>query len=97
MGENNFESGPTALYGIVLIMAAIAYFILQHMIIKKQGKDSILAAAIGKDLKGKISPVIYAVAIPFAFINQWVSGCLYVLVAFIWLIPDKRIEKIFSQ
>ena len=97
MGENNFESGPTALYGIVLIMAAIAYFILQHTIIKKQGKDSILATAIGKDFKGKISPVIYAIAIPFAFINQWISGSLYVLVALIWLIPDRRIEKIFYQ
>ena len=97
MGENNFESGPTALYGIVLIMAAIAYFILQHTIIKKQGKDSILATAIGKDFKVKISPVIYANAIPFAFINQWISGSLYVLVALIWLIPDRRIEKIFYQ
>jgi uncharacterized membrane protein len=97
MGENNFKSGPTALYGIILIMAAIAYYNLQHKIIKKQGKDSILAAAIGKDFKGKISPVIYAIAIPFSFINQWVSGSLYVLVALIWLIPDRRIEKIFYQ
>ena len=94
MGENNFAPGPTSLYGTILLMAAIAYYILQRTIIRKQGKDSILAKAIGKDIKGKISPIIYAAAIPLAFLQQWIAGSLYVLVALIWLVPDRRIEKV---
>lgn len=92
IGENHFDPIPMALYGIVLLMAAIAYFILQAQIIKTQGKNSLLEKAIGNDLKGKISPIIYSVAILSNFLSQWISGSLYVLVALMWLIPDKRIE-----
>lgn len=93
MGENHFGTQTIALYGFILLMAAIAYYILQIQIINSQGKDSILAKAIGKDLKGKISPVIYITGILFSWISPAVAGGLYVLVALIWLIPDKRIEK----
>ena len=93
MGENRFSSLPTALYGVVLLLAAIAYYILQAAIISAQGPGSRLAAALGRDLKGKISPVLYLVAIGFAFFNQWVSDALYVAVALLWLVPDRRIES----
>jgi len=93
MGENRFSSLPTALYGVVLLLAAIAYYILQATIISAQGPGSRLAAALGKDLKGKISPVLYLVAIGFAFFNQWISDALYVAVALLWLVPDRRIES----
>ena len=93
MGENHFASQPTVLYGVVLFMAAIAYFILQQTIIAKHGKDSLLAVAVGRDLKGKASPIIYAVAIGAAYVAPWISQALYVLVAALWLIPDRRIEK----
>jgi uncharacterized membrane protein len=93
IGENNFASTTMALYGFILLMAAIAYFILQQTIIKKEGEASVLAKAVGKDMKGKASPIIYLVAIPMAFVSSWISGALYVLVALIWLIPDKRIER----
>lgn len=96
MGENNFSTKPLALYGVVLLMAAIAYYILQSVIIKLQGNESILAKAIGKDIKGKMSPVIYITGIIFCWINTWIAGGLYILVALIWLIPDKRIEKIMN-
>ena len=94
MGENNFAPAPAAIYGVVMLMAAIAFFILQQLIIASQGEDSILKKAVGKDLKGKISPVLYVIAIPFAFWFQWISIGLYVLVAIIWLVPDKRIERV---
>ena len=94
LGENHFAAVPTAVYGAVLLMAAIAYWILQKTILKKQGKNSLLSAAIGKDLKGKISPLIYAAAIPSAFVSPWIAGSLYVLVALMWLIPDRRIERV---
>lgn len=97
MGENNFAWQPIALYGFILLMAAIAYFILQTTIIKSQGAESVLKNAIGKDLKGKISPVLYVAGIGFSYISVWISGGLYVLVAFIWLIPDKRIEKMMKE
>ncbi len=97
MGENNFAKAPIALYGVILLMAAIAYFILQRLILLKQGKDSLLSKALGKDMKGKISPILYLIAIPSAFINQWISGTIYVIVALIWLIPDRRIECIFND
>jgi len=97
MGENNFAAIPVALYGVNLLMAAIAYYILQRQILKKHGKDSLLSRAIGNDLKGKSSPILYFIAIVFTFFNQWVSGGIYVLVALIWLIPDKRIERIFEE
>jgi len=93
MGENNFAPAPTALYGVILLMAALAYWILQRAIIAEQGVTSLLAAAVGRDLKGKLSPVLYAIAIPSAFVHEWVAGGLYVLVALIWLIPDRRIER----
>jgi len=93
MGENNFAPAPTMLYGVVLLMAAIAYFILQQTIIRSQGSTSLLKKAIGKDFKGKISPILYAIAILFTFLFQWVSLGIYILVAVIWLVPDKRIER----
>jgi TMEM175 potassium channel family protein len=97
MGENHFASLPTALYGAVLLMAAVAYWILQRSIIVAQGQDSLLAHAIGRDLKGKSSPVIYALAIPIAFVAPWLSQSLYVLVALMWLIPDRRIERAMAE
>jgi uncharacterized membrane protein len=93
MGENHFAPLPTAVYGAVLLAAAIAYYVLQKMIIAQQGRHSKLRAAIGRDFKGKISPLIYLAAIPLAFVNQWISDALYVIVALIWLIPDRRIES----
>jgi uncharacterized membrane protein len=94
MGENYFASTPTAIYGAVLLMAAIAYWILQRTIIAEQGGASVLAEAVGKDFKGKFSQVCYAIAIPTAFVHEWISGGLYVLVALIWLVPDRRIERV---
>lgn len=95
MGENDFASLPTAVYGVVLLLAAIAYFILQTSIVAEQGPDSKLAAALGSDLKGKISPVLYAAAILFAFVSSWIAMGLYVFVALMWLVPDRRIESIY--
>jgi len=97
VGENHFAELPMALYGAVLLMAAIAYFILQNRILAVQGKDSLLARALGNDLKGKASPIIYIVAIIASFYNVWIAGTLYILVALMWLIPDKRIEIIFKE
>jgi len=97
MGENHFAPLPVALYGFDLLMAAIAYFILQNRILKTHGKDSILAKAIGKDLKGKTSPFLYLLAILSTFVNVWIACGLYALVALIWLIPDQRIEKIVEH
>jgi uncharacterized membrane protein len=98
MGENHFAALPTSLYGVVLLMAAVAYFILQNRIISASGgKDSLLAKAVGKDRKGKISPLMYAIAIPAAFWNQWLADALYVAVAVMWLIPDQRIERVFTE
>ena len=93
MGENHFAPLPTAVYGAVLLAAAIAYYVLQTTIIGQQGPNSKLRAAIGKDIKGKLSPLIYLVAIPLAFVHQGISEALYVFAALIWLIPDKRIES----
>ncbi len=97
MGENHFAPLPTAVYGGVLLLAAIAYYILQRLIVAEQGVNSKLEAAIGKDIKGKISPLIYIVAIPLAFVHQWISDGLYVLVAMMWLIPDQRIESKLNE
>ncbi len=94
MGENHFAALPTALYGMVLFMAAVAYFILQSTILRREGPDSRLARALGRDWKGKVSPVLYVLAIAAAFRIQWLAGALYVLVALIWLIPDRRIERV---
>jgi uncharacterized membrane protein len=93
MGENDFASLPTAAYGVVLLAAAIAYYILQTAIVSEQGPGSTLAQAVGTDMKGKISPVLYAAAIPLAFASRWVSIGIYVSVALMWLIPDRRIES----
>jgi len=93
MGENHFATMPTALYGVVLFMAAVAYFILQQAIIARHGRESVLARAVGRDLKGKLSPVIYVIAIFTAFFLPWLAQALYVLVAAMWLVPDRRIER----
>jgi len=92
MGENHFASLPTALYGTVLLLAAVAYKLLSNAILRAQGANSLLAAALGRDIKGTISPILYVVAIPMAFLEHWVSYGIYVLVALMWLIPDRRIE-----
>lgn len=96
MGENHFASTPAALYGVVLLLAAIAYYILVRAIIAGQGEGSLLAQAIGNDLKGKISIVLYAVAIPAAFLQAWIAYAVYVAVALVWLVPDKRIERVLA-
>jgi TMEM175 potassium channel family protein len=96
MGENHFAPLPTAIYGVVLLCAALAYTLLQHLIIKHNGSDHVLASAVGKDWKGKISLAFYLAAIPLAFVNQWIADAFYVVVAAIWLIPDRRIESKIS-
>lgn len=93
MGENHLAALPTAVYGVVLLLAAVAYTILQTLIIAQQGEQSKLKDAVGKDTKGKLSMLFYVVAICLAFVNQWLSVGLYVLVALIWLVPDRRIES----
>jgi uncharacterized membrane protein len=97
MGENHFAPLPTAAYGVVLLAAAIAYYVLQSTIISQQGADSKLKAAIGNDFKGKLSPLIYLAAILLAFVNHWISEALYVAAALMWLVPDKRIESSFNK
>ena len=97
MGENHFSPVPTALYGVVLFMAALAYWILQHAIIRTQGQASILAMAIGRDLKGKLSPVLYVMAIALAFVRTWMADLLFVLVAVAWIVPDRRIERLMAR
>ena len=97
MGENRLAPVPTALYGGVLLMAAIAYFILQTAIIARQGEGSVLARAVGRDLKGKASPALYAVAVAAAFFRPWLSQAIYVLVALVWLVPDRRIERALAK
>jgi uncharacterized membrane protein len=93
MGQNHLSSTPTAAYGVVLLMAAVAYWLLQRAIISKQGPGSLLGAAVGKDWKGKLSPALYFAAIPLAFVNPWISNGIYVFVALLWLVPDPRIER----
>lgn len=97
MGENHFAALPVALYGAVLLLAAIAYFTLTRTLISHHGQDSTLANALGRDLKGKLSVLIYAVAIPLAFATSWLACMLYVLVAVMWLVPDRRIEKTLNS
>jgi uncharacterized membrane protein len=94
LGENHFAAMPTALYGTVLFMAAIAYWILRTTIIWQQGEGSLLAKAVGRDFKGRISPVIYVVAILLAFVDHRIANGLYVLVAIMWIVPDRRIERV---
>ena len=93
LGENHLASTPAAIYGFVLLMAAVAYYILQRAIIVQQGPDSLLASAVGRDWKGRLSPALYLTAIPLAFINPWIAIGLYMLVALLWFIPDRRIER----
>jgi uncharacterized membrane protein len=97
MGVNSFRPTPTALYGFVLMMAGVAYWILAQALIAVEGQESILARALGKDRKGKLSVLLYAVAIPLAFVYRWASEAIYVLVALIWLVPDRRIEKLLQS
>jgi uncharacterized membrane protein len=93
MGENHFAPLPTALYGIVMLMAGVAYYFLVRAILAHHGQDSRIATALGRDFKGKVSVLLYMVGVPMAFINRWVAGAIYVAVAVIWFIPDKRIES----
>lgn len=97
VGENNFATIPVAIYGTILLCAAIAYWILTESLLKSHGQDSQLAIAIGKDFKGKISVVIYSVAICLDFVNSWLAFGLYAVVALLWFIPDRRIERTFNQ
>ena len=97
MGQSEFASQPVALYGAVLLAAAIAYFILVRALIAVQPQGSPLAAAIGRDTKGKMSPLLYALAIPTAFVAPWISMAIYVLVALIWIVPDTRIERSLAR
>ena len=97
MGENHFAELPVAMYGIILLCAAIAYFILTRLLIAHHGKDSTLARALGQDIKGKVSPIFYIAAIPLAFVRPWMAWSLYVIVAIMWLIPDRRIEKVIVK
>jgi uncharacterized membrane protein len=97
LGENHIASLPAAIYGFVLLMAAVAYFVLQRAIIQQQGHESILLRAVGNDWKGKLSPVLYFLAILLAFLNPWLSIGIYLFVALIWLIPDRRIERLLTD
>ena len=97
MGENHFSALPTAVYAVVLLMAAIAYYLLQQAIIRSQGADSILSKAVGRDWKGKLSPVLYVAAIAATLFSPWISEGIYVAAALIWLIPDRRIETVLPR
>ena len=98
MGQNHRAPVPSAAYGVVLLMAAIAYFVLQSAIIAREGgRRSLLAHAVGRDWKGKLSPLFYLAAIPLAFVNTWISSGLYALVALLWLVPDRRIERALER
>lgn len=94
MGENHFAASPTALYGGVLLAAALAYYLLQQTIIASQGEHSVLRRAVGRDWKGKASPLLYLLGVALTFANPWLAQALYVLVALMWLIPDQRIERV---
>ena len=93
MGENHFAEIPVALYGTILLMSAISYYVLSRCLIKHEGTESLLGSAVGKDFKGRISVVIYVVAILLSFVNRWLALGLYFFVAFLWLVPDRRIER----
>jgi len=97
MGENHFAAIPTMAYGVVLLMAAIAYILLQYLIIDSQGTNSLLKRAVGSDWKGKSSPLIYLIATLSTFWSPWLAQGLYVLVALLWLVPDRRIENVMSE
>ncbi len=97
MGENHFAPLPVALYGVVLLLAGVAYYVLGQCLVGHHGRDSTLAVALGRDTKGKLSLVLYLIAIPLAFLNEWIAMALYVTVALMWLIPDRRIEKALAR
>jgi uncharacterized membrane protein len=97
MGENHFTPLPVALYGFVLLMNGIAYSILTTFLIKHHGHESILSRAVGSDMKGKMSCVLYVIAIPCAFVNVWIAAAIYIIVALLWLVPDKRMEKVITE
>ena len=97
MGENHFTAWPVALYGTIMLSAAVAYYLLTLALMALHASNSVLATALGRDFKGKVSIVIYLAAIPLAFLNSWFAGALYVLVAVMWLVPDRRIEKTLAQ
>jgi uncharacterized membrane protein len=97
MGENDFARLPTALYGAALLMPACAYYLLEQALLRKEGPNSKLAQALGLDIKGKISPLLYAAAIMLAFVRPVISGAIYVLIALIWVVPDRRIERLLSE
>jgi len=97
MGENNFARWPVIAYGAILLLAATAYFILAKSLVSLHGRESVIAAALGRDFKGKISIVIYVAGILISFLNRWTALALYLLVAVIWLIPDRRIERTFAR
>jgi len=97
MGENHFASAPMSAYGFILLMAGVAYLILQRRLIAIEGGDSLLARAVGRDLKGKASAILYLIAIPVSFVNRGIAGALYVGVALMWLVPDRRIERALAE
>jgi uncharacterized membrane protein len=97
IGENHFAEAPMALYGVVLIMAAVSYTILLRAILRVEGPDSLIARAVGMDRKGKLSMALYAVGIAAAFYRTWLSGAMYIAVALIWLVPDTRIERVLAE
>jgi uncharacterized membrane protein len=97
MGENHFAKATTTLYGVILLMAGVAYWVLQSIIISSQGPNSLLKKAVGKDWKGKSSPPLYILGIAFSFYNEWLAGATYIFVALMWLVPDTRIERIISN
>jgi len=97
MGENHFAALPAALYGLVLLLAGVAYSVLQRAIVTRQGSDSILAGELGRDRKGKLSLVLYVVGIALSFVSPWLGAALYVLVAAMWLVPDRRLERVAEK
>jgi uncharacterized membrane protein len=97
MGETQFASRPVALYGTVFLLAGVAYYILTRCLISLHGRDSVLASAVGRDVKGKVSVALYALGILVSFVNSWLACALYVLVAIMWLVPDRRIEKTLTD
>ena len=97
MGENNFKPVPTMIYGVVLFLAAIAYYILQSIIVAQHGPGSKLARALGADWKGKLSPILYAIAVGTALYSPWISNGIFILVALVWLVPDRRIERVVDE
>jgi uncharacterized membrane protein len=97
MGENDFATIPVFAYGVVLLMNGLAYWILQSTIVRREGAHSVLAEALGRDVKGRASPVLYASALPLAFVNRWLACAIYVFVALMWLVPDPRIERAIAR